>query len=166
MSARSRRQTRSRRFDLPSERWPLNHNAAVYARKHPRPGPSLGDVAAALVAFGQMGAAFEEAVTRLGEAAAATSSAFAEMRETALRTAFEQNEATLNPRRADIRRRYATLDRLALNGYDVRDEMDALAIEEAALNLEAAGITEPEALATANRAVAEFELTHPKEKTA
>lgn len=153
-NARRRRQTRTRRFNLPPERCPLNHNAAVHARKHPRTVPTLATEANAIVSLVRIG---------LSDAYTATTIAWS---DNILRAHAEDTRAAPTEKHRDIRRRYATLDRLALNGYDVREEMDALATEQAALELETCGITQPEALATANRAATEFDLTSPEEKKA
>ncbi|WP_349862635.1 hypothetical protein [Leifsonia sp. WHRI 6310E] len=121
MSKRSRRQTRSRRFDLNWTRWPIHHNAEVALRKaerrilrgqpttlagipvktNPRipPGMVVITITPIVVPEDPPGISLLDVLTR----------------------------------RHQIAEHYRTLDTLAGLGWDVRDEMDALAAEEAEL---------------------------------
>lgn len=109
MSKRSRRQTRSRRFDLNWTCWPIHHNAEVALRKE------------------------EKRILRGGYLAPPAPARTAHPKFVLVVAADELPAWWRESRRTEIVNEYRRLDSLAGRGWDVRDEMNALAAEEAEL---------------------------------
>lgn len=114
MSKRSRRQTRTRQFDLPKHRWPLEHNASVARAKQLRAWDPWRANPLVYVHFDEHHDIPRFAVTVPDEP----------------RTPSLLDELAQRHR---IAQDYRRLDALAGLGWDVRDEMNALAAEEAEL---------------------------------
>lgn len=106
---RRRMQTRTRNINARTPWWsfPERHNESIARRKRLR--------------------ALNREADALGRAAHAASAALAELASAARR--FEPDLVIVDEIR-DFAAEFDTLDRLALNGYDVRDEYDQLTAEQ------------------------------------